>query len=278
MVIGIIGLGTIGGSLAKTFRSETEHSVLGADHNGDTLAIASISGVIDGVLDERSIASCDYLFLCLYPLASVEYLERMQKFIPKNCVVVDCCGIKRAIFPKCRAIAEANGFVYIGGHPMAGAVKPGFVSAREKMFKGASMVLVPGGFDDLPVLDGLIGLLREVGFSRIITATPEEHDYRIAFTSQLPHVISNAYVKSPAAKGHRGFSGGSYRDLSRVAKVNVPLWTELFLENADKLSEELDVLIGHLEEYRDAIRAGDAETLSKLLQDGADQKDLADKG
>ena len=278
MVIGIVGLGTIGGSLAKAFKSETEHTVYGLDISSDTIAIASISGAIDGVLNEATLPGCDYLFLCLYPLASVDYLRRMKGFLSNRCVVIDCCGVKRAIYDDCKAIAKESGFLYIGGHPMAGAVKPGFLSAREKMFKGASMILLPGDCDDLAVLDRLNGLLHSIGFSRIITATPEEHDMRIAFTSQLPHIISNAYVKSPAAKGHRGFSGGSYRDISRVAKVNVPLWTELFFENADLLTNELDTLIGHLSEYRDALKNGDRETLIKLLQDGADQKDLADLG
>ena len=202
----------------------------------------------------------------------MEFLEEKGEFLSPGTVVVDCCGIKRAIFDRCKALAEKHGLVFLGGHPMAGAVAPGFRSAREKMFKGASMILVPGDVDDLPVLDKVCGLFREVGFGKIAICTPEEHDRRIAFTSQLPHVLSNAYVKSPTAKEHRGYSAGSYRDMARVAKVNVPMWTELFMENADFLSLELDRMIENLVLYKEALDRRDEARLSALLQEGADCK------
>lgn len=277
LTVGIVGLGTIGGSFAKAIQAETAHRVLGADRNGDALAIAMISGAIDGELTAETLADCDLLLIALYPPDAVSYLKENAPFIPASCVVMDCCGVKRAIFDECKAISKKHGFVYVGGHPMAGAVKPGFVSAREKMFRGASMILVPGDFDDLPTLGWLCAFFRSLGFTRIVKTTPEEHDRRIAFTSQLPHVVSNAYVKSPVSREHRGFSAGSYRDLSRVAKVNVPLWTELFLENADDLADELEILIRNLEEYRDALVSADREKLASLLQEGADCKDEADE-
>ena len=180
------------------------------------------------------------------------------------------------MFPAFCAEAEAHGFRFVGGHPMAGAVASGFRASREKMFKGASMVLIPGANADLATLDMLCALFRSLGFSRIVTATPEQHDRMIAFTSQLPHVLSNAYVKSPSARDHRGFSAGSYRDMARVAGLNIPMWTELFLDNADYLTDELDTLLANLTAYRDALANRDAETLTALLQAGNDCKAAAD--
>ena len=272
MNIGIVGLGTIGGSFAKAIKTYTDHQVYGADANEDAVAFARFTDSIDGVLDESALASCDLLLLALYPEASVEYLQKVSSLLPKGCTVLDCCGVKRAIFERCVAEGNAHGFTFIGGHPMAGAVASGFRASREKMFKGASMILVPGACDELPVLDKLCSLLREIGFTRIVTATPEEHDRMIAFTSQLPHVISNAYVKSPVAPNHRGFSAGSFRDMARVAKLNVPMWTELFLENADFLAQELEILISHLTPYRDALANKDEQALSALLEEGANCK------
>lgn len=277
MKIGIVGLGTIGGSFAKAIKTYTGHEVYGADANEDAVAFARFTDSIDGVLDEAALGECDLLLLALYPEAAVGYLQAIAHRLPKGCTVLDCCGVKRAIFRRCAEEGNAHGFTFIGGHPMAGAVASGFRASREKMFKGASMILVPGDCDELPVLDRLCTLLREIGFARIVTATPEEHDRMIAFTSQLPHVISNAYVKSPVAPKHRGFSAGSYRDMARVAKLNVLMWTELFLENADFLTEELDVLIANLASYRDALANRDEQALSALLKEGADCKAAAER-
>ncbi len=276
MKIGIIGLGTIGGSFAKAIKSYTEHEVYGTDTNPDALAFAHFSGIVDGDLNEIVLRSLDLLLLALYPRDAVDSLHKAAPLLPKSCIVLDCCGVKRAVFPSFVAEAEAHGFRFVGGHPMAGAVASGFRASREKMFKGASMILVPGANADLSTLNLLRTLFRALGFVRIVTATPEQHDRMIAFTSQLPHVLSNAYVKSPSASEHRGFSAGSYRDMARVAGLNVPMWTELFLENADYLTDELNVLLANLTAYRDALADRDAKTLAALLQAGVDCKAAAD--
>ena len=276
MKIGIVGLGTIGGSLAKAIKSHTEHEVYGADADSDAIAFAHFTDLIDGELDEAVLPSLDLLLLALYPQDAVAYLQKAAPLLPTSCVALDCCGVKRAVFPAFVAPAEAHGFRFVGGHPMAGAVASGFRASREKMFKGASMVLVPGANADLPTLDMLCAFFRSLGFTRIVTATPEQHDRMIAFTSQLPHVLSNAYVKSPSARDHRGFSAGSYRDMARVAGLNVPMWTELFLDNADYLTDELDTLLANLTAYRDALANRDAAALTALLQAGVDCKTAAD--
>lgn len=269
MKIGIVGLGTIGGSFAKAIKTYSQHEVFGADRNEDAIAYARFSDSIDGILDESTAKTCDVIMLALYPEAAVTYLEQTAPLVKKGGIVLDCCGVKRAIFERCVKIAKENGFTFLGGHPMAGAVASGFHAAREKMFRNASMILVPGDCDDLPTLDTVCGLFRVIGFSKIVTCTPEEHDRRIAFTSQLPHILSNAYVKSPTAPEHRGFSAGSFRDMARVAKLNVPMWTELFLENADFLSEELDIMIENLVLYKKALDERNEKALAELLKEGA---------
>lgn len=272
MKIGIVGLGTIGGSFAKAIKTYSDHTVFGMDKNEDAVAFAKFSDAIDGVLTEETLGECDLLLLALYPMASAEFLEANGRFLSKDAVSVDLCGVKRAVFDRMKAAAAKYGFTFIGGHPMAGAVTPGFRSAREKMFKGASMILVPGDCDDLPKLDRACSLFRQVGFAKIVTCTPEEHDRRISFTSQLPHILSNAYVKNPTAAQHRGFSAGSYRDMARVAKVNVPMWTELMMENADFLAEELDILIQNLVLYKEALENHNEDALADLLREGAARK------
>ncbi|MBQ3003036.1 MAG: prephenate dehydrogenase [Clostridia bacterium] len=272
MTVGIVGLGTIGGSFAKAVKAYTDHTVYGTDINGDAIAFAKFSDSIDGVLNEQTLPSCDIILIALYPEATVEYLQSIAPFVKKGAAVLDACGVKRVLFDRCAEIASAHSFVFLGAHPMAGAVASGFHAAREKMFKNASMILVPGSCDDLPTLDKVCGLFREIGFGKIVTCSPEEHDKRIAFTSQLPHIISNAYVKSPSAPLHRGYSAGSFRDMARVAKLNVPMWTELFLQNADFLSKELDILIQNLVLYKEALDKRDEQSLAQLLRDGADCK------
>ncbi len=277
MYIGIVGLGTIGGSFAKAIKAYSEHTVYGADSNEEAVGYATFSGTIDGVLNEKNVGVCDLLLLALYPQAAADYLERVSPLLKKGGVVMDCCGVKRAIFDRCHSLAKQNGFTFIGGHPMAGAVASGFQASREKMFKGASMILVRDSADTEKALpDGLTDLFLEIGFNRLIVATPEEHDRMIAFTSQLPHIISNAYVKSPSAQKHRGFSAGSFRDMARVADLNVPMWTELFLENADFLAEELDILIEHLTAYQKALREHDEQALRDCLLEGVECKNAAD--
>ena len=173
-------------------------------------------------------------------------------------------------------LAKEYGFTYIGGHPMAGTQYSGYKYARANLYKGAPMVLVPPVFDDIELLSRAKELLAPVGFGRFSVTTAEKHDESIAFTSQLAHVVSNAYIKSPTALGHKGFSAGSYKDMTRVAWLNPPMWTELFLENRENLLAELDTIIASLSAYRDALERRDAETLELLLEEGKRRKEEVD--
>ena len=159
---------------------------------------------------------------------------------------------------------------------MAGSHKGSFANSRANLFSGAPMVIVPPAFNDIVLLDHIKQLLLPLGFTKISVTTAERHDSMIAFTSQLAHLVSNAYIKSPTALEHKGFSAGSYKDLTRVAWLNPAMWTQLFLENSDFLLRELDQLIGSLQEYKQALAQGDGETLERLLAEGRDRKQEVD--
>jgi len=276
MKAGIVGLGLIGGSMAKAYK-EAGHEVYSADIDSAILEMSLLAGVSDGVLDAQTIPQCELIILCLYPKASVKWLEDNAGYIAQSAMVIDCCGVKREVCAPCFEIAKKHGFTYAGGHPMAGLQHSGYKYSRSNLFKGASMIIVPPGYEDIELLQRIKDILAPAQFGRITISNADEHDRMIAFTSQMAHVVSNAYIKSPTAKSHRGFSAGSYKDLTRVAKLNEVMWTELFLENADNLVSELDGLIASLTAYRNAIDSGDGETLQELLAEGRRCKEEVDR-
>ena len=275
MTVGIVGLGLIGGSFAKAYHAAGER-VLAWNRTRSVLDFAMLDGGVDGELNEQTIADCDLVLVTLYPAAAIEYLTRMADHIGPKPLVIDCCGTKRVVCEACFPLAAAHGFTYLGGHPMAGTHNSGYKYARANLYHGAPMVLVPPVFDDIELLERAKELLAPAGFGHISVTTAEEHDRMIAFTSQLAHVVSNAYIKSPTARVHKGFSAGSYKDMTRVAWLNPGMWAELFLENRDYLIGELDGLIGCLNEYKSAMEANDRETLTALLDDGRRRKEEVD--
>ena len=271
MTIGIVGLGLIGGSFAKAYHAQGWR-VLGCDTNRAVLETARGTGAVNGELTAQTAAECDLILLTAYPRASVEWLRGHADAIGKQTVVVDCCGVKREVCAECFPIAEAHGFPYVGGHPMAGTHNSGFAYAREDLYRGAPMVLVPRDFDDTALIARVKELLAPAGFTRFSVTTAEQHDQMIAFTSQLAHVVSNAYIKSPTAKRHKGFSAGSYKDMTRVAWLAPEMWAELFLENKDFLLKELDFFMASMQQYRDALETDDQQELVRLLDEGRKRK------
>ena len=261
--------------MAKSLKLRTEHSVLGHDTDVETMAIAHMSGAIDGVLDPDDIGKCDVVMIALPPAALLRWAE-VNCHLIKNAVLIDLCGVKRGICKKLKEIAFEHGFRYIGGHPMAGREVSGFKNASTELFCGASMILTPDENTDIATLETLKKLFLEIGFDRITLTSPEEHDRIIAYTSQLAHITSNAYIKSPTAQMNKGFSAGSFKDMTRVAKLDEKLWTELFLGNADFLTEELRLLVNHLTEYLSAIEMKDAARLTALLKEGRELKAAAE--
>ena len=275
MLIGIVGLGLIGGSFAKAY-SLAGHTVAAADTDEQILDFAILSGVVHEKLTKERLSECDLVLIAIYPQAALDFMKENGPYFGKKPVVIDCCGTKRAVVDEGMAIAKQFGFTYAGGHPMAGRQYSGFKYAKENLFHGAPMVIVPPTFDDIELLEKIKELLTPAGFAKITVTTAEKHDEMIAFTSQLAHVVSNAYIKSPTAREHRGLSAGSYKDMTRVAWLNPAMWAELFLDNGDYLLKELDTLTKNLEAYRKAIAENDRETLEKLLAEGRRIKEEVD--
>ncbi len=275
MTVGIVGLGLIGGSLARAYH-DAGHRVLGFDRDASTVQFALLAGAVDEPLTEENIGQCALLLPAVYPQAAADYLERMGGKLSPEAVVVDCCGIKREICEAGFRLANKYGWLFAGGHPMAGTHFSGFKYSRADLFRGAPMVLVPPVFDDICLLERVKALLAAPGFGSFSVTTAEAHDRMIAFTSQLAHIVSNAYIKSPEAGAHKGFSAGSYKDLTRVAWLNAPMWTELFLDNRDNLLRELDTIIANLQVYRDALAQNDAEALCAALEEGKRRKEEVD--
>ena len=275
MIAGIVGLGLIGGSFAKAY-AEAGHTVWACDADRSVLEFAILSGVVNAELTQDNIAQCDVVLVCIFPAAAVDYVRTMAPHIGAHPVVIDCCGTKRFVCEQLFPVAREHGFTYLGGHPMAGNHNSGFKYARANLYHNAPMVIVPADFDDILLLDKVKTLLSPAGFGRISVTTAESHDEMIAFTSQMAHLVSNAYIKSPTAGSHKGFSAGSYKDMTRVAWLNPTMWAELFLENKDYLLHELDIFMASLQQYRDAMAADDLAALTALLDDGRRRKEEVD--
>lgn len=276
MTVGIVGLGLIGGSLAKAFKQNQGITVLGYDLDVSVENFAQLCGASDGSLNAENIRECDCLFLAVEPDAAISWLEENAPRIDTGALVIDCCGTKKRICEAGFRLAAEYGFEYAGGHPMAGTHHHGIRSSRADLFKGACMVIVPRSFEDIALLERIKAAVIPAGFGSVSVTTAEKHDRIIAFTSQLAHVVSNAYVKSPTALEHNGFSAGSYKDLTRVAWLNPDMWAALFFENRDNLIFEIDTIVASLMKYREALEAGDRDGLCALLEEGRQRKEKVD--
>ena len=275
MNVGILGLGLIGGSLARAY-ALAGHTVYAIQRSESMLSFAMLAGAVHGKLNEETIPQCDLILLSIYPGGCADWMEKNAHLISKDTLVIDCCGIKREVCRRCFPLAEQHGFTFVGGHPMAGSQFSGFKYSRATLFQGQPMVLVPPRFDDMELLQWCKNALAPCEFGSFSVTTADDHDKMIAFTSQMPHILSNAFIKSPTALRHKGFSAGSYKDLTRVAWLNAPMWAELFMENKDNVLEELDFYIGSLQAYRDAIARDDTNTLTDLLEEGKRRKEEVD--
>ena len=275
--IGIVGLGLIGGSFARAYHA-AGIKVYAFDTDAETLDAAKVD-VVTGDLNDDVIPTCDLIVLAAYPSACIDWLEQHARVLASATdkqemtgpIVIDTGGVKQSICDAAFRISDGHGFYFVGAHPMAGTQFSGYSRSKADLFNGAPLVLVPPVMSDTEKLE-ILGKIREyvrpLGFTKFTVTTASEHDHIIAFTSQLAHVVSNAYVKSPTAQQHRGFSAGSYKDLTRVAHLNPGMWTELMMDDADALSFEIDHIVAALTEYSDALKHRDAVKLKQLLAEG----------
>ena len=275
MKVGILGLGLIGGSLARAYALEG-HTVYATQRNENMLSFAMLAGAVHGRLSEDTIPACDLILLAIYPEGSASWLEQNAHLISRDALVIDCCGTKVEICRRCFPLAEKYGFTFVGGHPMAGSQFSGFKYSRADLFEGAPMVLVPPVFDNMQLLERVKAALKPCNFGSFSVTAAQEHDKMIAFTSQMPHILSNAFIKSPTALNHKGFSAGSYKDLTRVAWLNPQMWAELFLENRENVLFELNTYIQSLQAYQKAIQDEDMAQLVALLEEGKLRKEQVD--
>ncbi len=264
--VAIVGLGLIGGSYAKALARHPHYKIIGIDKDPEIIRMAISDKAISQGGDASSLPLADIVLLALYPQATIDYIKENGDKFKKGAIVCDLCGVKSAVCEEIIPFSKEKGFAFIGAHPMAGKEVSGYQNSEATLFQNSSFIITP---QDAPheAIDTLTKLAFDAGFCQVVQTTPHDHDKRIAFTSQLPHAIACAYVKSPRSRQYKGFSAGSFKDVSRVALINEKLWSELFLMNSNKLSDEIDLLIKHLSEIRDAMDRGDKESLEKLLAD-----------
>ncbi len=272
MKIGIIGLGLMGGSLGKTLKKLGGFTVYGYDISDTTMLKADMVGAINGVLTEETCKDIDMLVVSLYPSSFTSSIERFLPNLKDGAIITDFCGIKRQTVKEMKALAEKYpNLVFIGGHPMAGREFSGIDRAVSTLFDKASMILCNVNAD-IFTLEQVKKFYLSLGFSEVVITTPEYHDRAIAFTSQLCHIVSNAFIKNDIATEHFGYSAGSYKDLTRVARLNAEMWAELMIENKDNLKNELGEFIDNISKYLDALNLGDKEQLKSLLKEGNERK------
>lgn len=266
MIITAVGLGLIGGSMCKAIKKHTNHTVYGVDVNKQTIAMAVSQNAIDSETDDLGLA--DITIVSLYPTDAIDYIMANADRFKEGSIVIDTCGIKKAVVDSVTPLLESYGVTFIGVHPMAGREFSGFEYSLDNLFDEASFIITPTDSVPQAKLNLLEDFAYSMHFKKVVFATPEEHDQIIAFTSQLAHVVSNAYIKSPTHRKQLGFSAGSFQDLTRVAKLNEVMWTPLFMLNKEPLCFEIDYIIDRLTEYRDAMQNSDSDRLRELLKEG----------
>lgn len=271
--IGVAGLGLIGGCMAKTIKAKTDCRIYGLEIRGEICQTALAENVIDAVLTKDNMADCDLLIVALYPGACISFVKEYIPFMRKGCIIVDCGGIKTDVCESLSSYCNENGVFFIGGHPMAGIEKSGYEYSFVGLFDNATMILCKDEYTDAIAFETMKKFFRDLGFGAIRETDYKEHDEVIAFTSQMAHLVSSAYIKSPTCESRYGFSAGSFKDLTRVAYLNEDMWTELFLKNREPLLKEVNLFIDEVIKYRDALEKGDRDGLHNLLKEGRIKKD-----
>lgn len=276
MNIFICGLGLIGGSMARAISERTSHTVIGYDRDEETTKAALDLGAIHKIGCPEDLAQADLVILALYPKATIDFAtEHLAKY-KQGAILLDTCGIKTEVCESLGALCKDTSLRFIGGHPMAGVERSGFAHSFVSLFDGASMILCTEFCPDKAAVQTVSELCHAIGFDRITLSTYKHHDEIIAFTSQLAHVVSSAYVHGQYATEHRGFSAGSFKDMTRVARLNADMWTELFFENTENLSAVTGELIANLQKFKDALDTNDRAAMYKLLSDGNARKIQSD--
>ncbi|MBO4897464.1 MAG: prephenate dehydrogenase/arogenate dehydrogenase family protein [Clostridia bacterium] len=276
MKIGIVGLGLIGASIAKSLKINTSHVVFGIDKNHDINIKAKITRVIDDILEGDLLSRCEVIFLALNPKEAIDYLKNNAEKINEDCIVLDCCGTKQYVSAEASEIAKERGFTFIGTDPLAGGVQSGFENSKHKLFEGCDVVVTTQNDAPLLALEKVSKLLTQIGFANIEMSTPREHDRITAYTTQLMRIVASALVKSETAAEHIGFSDLNFENMTRDAALDEKVWAELFLENRENILTELEALIKRLREYETAMKNNSETEMLRLLKEGREKKEYID--
>lgn len=272
MNIGVIGLGLIGGSFGRTLTKKTEHKVYGYDISDAVMLKGEMLNAFHEKLTVENAKDLDMLIVSVYPDYFSQAVEKFLPFLKKGAIVTDFSGVKGVIIDKMQEYKTLYpDLVFIGGHPMAGREFSGIERSLTTLFDKAYMILVPINAD-IFTLSAIKDFYKQLGFLDVVITTAENHDEMIAYTSQLCHIVSNAFIKNQTAEKHLGYSAGSYKDLTRVARLNPEMWSGLMISNKDKLKKELDEFILNLQKYSSALESGDRLELENLLKEGNDRK------
>lgn len=277
MKIAVVGLGLIGGSIAKTLKKNTNHSVYAINRSQQTLKTALSEEAIDGAITAEDLKDMDVVFIGLYAGLTIDFVLKNADNFKKDAVVCDTCGVKTEIVKTLTKPLAEMGVHFVGCHPMAGREFSGYRYSLDNLFDNASFIITPDEDTDQGAVKLLSDLAHEMRFRKTVISTPQEHDRVIAFTSQLAHIVSASYVKSPSLLKQAGYSAGSFKDMTRVAYLNEDMWTELFMLNKDALSFEIGCVINALQDYKNAIDSGDSAKLHELLKESRELKERSDE-
>ncbi len=278
MNIVIVGLGVIGGSYAMSLKKAGYDTVYGIDTNKETLAKAREQGyILDGDLDGAALLNkADLTILCIYPHSVPGFLSAHKNDFKQGSVITDATGIKSALVQQLEFLLP-DGVDFVPGHPMAGREKMGFDFASDTVFKGANYLITPLPHNREESLLLIETLAIALGFKRVRRISPETHDMLIAHTSQLPHAMAVALINSDREGRETGqFIGDSYRDLTRIARINGALWSELFLSNKEFLLEAMGDFSAQLALIEDALLREDKDALIRLFETSTARREKLD--
>lgn len=275
MNVAIFGLGLIGGSIGRSLMKYSDYKIFGTDIDHNTVLKAQAMGAISEEITEENIKDSDIVILAVGVSDAITIMNSIVSKLKKGCIVTDCCGNKRKIIAEMEKLQKLYDVDFVGMHPMAGREFSGLSHSSVGLFEHSYIILVPV-HTPIESLVKLKQLISYLGCEKVVVSNANKHDRIISYTSQLAHIVSSAYIKNPISAQHVGYSAGSFRDMTRVAKLNPDMWTELFLDNKDNLIGQIEILQKNLEDYKQALISSDSMLLNKLLTDGVIMKEGAE--
>ena len=274
----IVGLGLLGGSYARVLKRFGFH-ISAITKEQSSIDYAINEGIIDEgstELDEEIIGNADLVIFALYPHVFVEWIEKNQKLLKSGAIITDVTGVKRSIVYKIQDILRDD-VEFIAAHPMAGREVSGVENSTDKMFQGANYIVTPTDKNTPEAINTCLELGRLLGFSNVTTLSPEEHDEMIGFLSQLTHCIAITLMTCNDRENMEKFTGDYFRDLTRIARINDLMWSELFVANKDALLSQMDMFMDKFKELKTMLETEDIDGMRKMMRHSTDRRALFDK-